>query len=147
MNSLLDDKFEPEQFDSDKIVAELTSAIDSLHMISIKSKSKASKEFIHKQVQKLNADPGSELAEEIRLDEQVPEYEVFEAYIEDDEKIDRYLEKFEDYSLSNAKYPDTLYGELKEVLDVKAKDHRTREAKALGVNEEDLPMPTTVEKR
>lgn len=147
MNSLLDDKFELEQFDSDKIVAELTSAIDSLHMI--KGRSKANKEFISKQVQKLNAEPTAvPIAEEVHLDKQVPEYEVFEAYIEDsDEKINRYLEKFEDYSLTNAKLPDTLYGELKEVLDVKAKDHRTREAKALGVNEEDLPKPVTVERR
>lgn len=142
----MDDKFDTEQFDSDGIVAELTGAIDSLNLVSAKSKAKSTKQFIHKQVQKLNADPTVE-SKQIDLNEQVPEYEVFEAYIEDDEKIDRYLERFEDCSLTNAKYPDTLYGELKEVLDVKAKDHRTREAKALGVNEEDLPKPVTVEKR
>lgn len=143
MNSLLDDQLEAHEFDNDQIVAELTSAIDSLNLI--KNKSKNTKQFVHKEVKKPNADVTS--AKEVDLNEQVPEYEIFEAYIEDDEKIDRYLEKFEDYQLTNAKYPDTLYGELKEALGVKAKDHRTREAKALGVSEEDLPKPVAVERR
>ena len=147
MNSILDDdKFH--QLDSDKIIAELTSAIDALNIISSKARLR-SNQFIHqKQDSKLNSDKNELNVKEIDFVNQIPEYEVFETYFEDDEIIEKYVEKFDDFSYTNPKLPDTLYGELKSILDEKAKDHRIREAKALGVNEKDLVLPlTTIDKR
>lgn len=121
----------------------MTSAIETLNLIVIKRKPRIN-QFIHKQDQQINdCNQIDSKANQIELDKSIPEYEVFEAYIEEDREIERYVEKFENYTFENAKYPESLYGELKEVLDVKAKDHRTREAKALGINENDLPEQIT----
>lgn len=128
-----------DQLNSEEIIDELTSAIDALKLIP--TSPKTTTQFVHKVVQKLNADESPEpMAKEIDLNQEIPEYEVFEAYIdEDDEKLNKFIEKYEDHLFElNAKFPDSLYGELKEVLNVKAKDHRTREAKALGIDEEVL---------
>lgn len=142
MDSILDDKTETRELDNDHIVSELTSAIETLKLISTKEKRT---KFVAKEVEKLNSSLNSEkpIPKEVSLNEQIPEYEVFEAYIEEDEKIDRYVNDIEENICKKNRYPETLYGELKEALNVKAKSHRTREAKALGIDENSIELPNS----
>lgn len=140
MNSILEDDHS-KQLDCDKIIEELSNAISNLELISKKSKQKTNNKLISKEIDKLDSNSNNlndDLnKKEINLDNNIPEYEVFEAYIEEDEELEKFLRKYDDDGnlYSKAKFPETLYGELKAVLNAKAKVHRSREAKALGVDE------------
>lgn len=129
-----------DQFESEKIIDELTSAINALKLIPT-TKSKSKTQFVHKEILKLNNSKQTvDQSQSINLDEEIPEYEVFEAYIDENDEIERFVEKYEDHlnDVNNAKYPDSLYDELKGILNVKAKDHLKRQAKALGIDEEEI---------